>query len=48
MWDTTKPVKEYHIFIPGTTRIIVRHDVKFMEDKAYRRSRDLLVDDQSE
>ncbi|XP_059068930.1 U-box domain-containing protein 21-like [Cryptomeria japonica] len=34
--------------VPGTRRIIVRHDVKFMEDKAFRRSRDLPVDDQSE
>ncbi|KAH9292825.1 hypothetical protein KI387_042000, partial [Taxus chinensis] len=40
--------KAYRIFIPGTRRIIVRRDVKFMEDKAFRRSRDLPVDDQSE
>ncbi|KAH9291809.1 hypothetical protein KI387_043002 [Taxus chinensis] len=40
--------KAYRIFIPGTRRIIVRRDVKFMEDKAFRRSRDLPADDQSE
>ena len=40
--------KAYRIFIPGTKRIIVRHDVKFMEDKAFKRSRDFLVDVQSE
>ena len=39
--------KAYRIFIPGTRRIIVRRDVKFMEDKAFRRSRDFPVDDQS-
>ena len=40
--------KAYRIFIPGTRRIIVRRDVKFMEDKAFRRSRDFPTDDQSE
>lgn len=40
--------KAYHIFILGTRWIIVRRDVKFMEDKAFRRSRYLLADDQSE
>ena len=40
--------KAYRIFILGTNRIIVRRDVKFMEDKVFRRSRDLLADDQSE
>ena len=40
--------KAYKIFILGTKRIIVRRDVKFMEDKAFRRSRDSPVDDQSE
>ena len=40
--------KEYRIFIPRAKRVIIRCDVKFLEDKASRRSRDLLVDDQSE
>lgn len=40
--------KAYRIFILGSKRIIVRWDVKFMEDKAFRRSRDLPADDQSE
>ena len=40
--------KVYKIFILGTKRIIVRHDVKIMEDKEFRRPRDLLADDQSE
>ena len=38
--------KAYRIFIPGTKRIIVRRDVKFMEDKAFKRSKDLPIDDQ--
>ena len=38
----------YRIFIHRMRRIIVRCDVKFMEDKAFRRSRDFPVDDQSE
>ena len=37
--------KAYRIFIPGTKKIIVRCDVKFMEDKTFRRSRDLPIDD---
>ena len=40
--------KAYRIFILGTKRIIVRRDVKFMEDKAFRRSRDLPAKDQNE
>lgn len=40
--------KAYRIFIPGTRRIIVRCDVKFMEDKAFRRSKDLPTEHQSE
>ena len=40
--------KAYTIFILGTKRIIVRRDVKFMEDRAFKRSRDLPADDQSE
>ena len=40
--------KAYKVFIPETKRIIVRRDVKFMEDKAFRRSRDLPANDQSE
>ena len=40
--------KAYRIFIPGTKIIIVKRDVKFMEDRAFRRSRDLPADDQSE
>ena len=38
--------KAYRIFILGTRIIIVRRDVKSMEDKAFRRSRDLLANDQ--
>lgn len=42
-------LKLYAIFIAGARRFIVRLDVKFMEDKAYRRSIDYpTIDDQSE
>ena len=37
--------KAYRIFILGTKRIIFRSDVKFVEDKAFRRSRDFLAND---
>ena len=40
--------KAYRIFIPGTKRIIVRRDVKFIKEKAFRRSKDFPTDDQSE
>ena len=37
------------IFIPGARRIIVMLDVKFMEDKVYKRSIELpAAEDQSE
>lgn len=38
----------YGIFLPRAIRIILRCDVKVMEEKAYRRFKDLPVDDQSE
>ena len=37
--------KAYRIFIPGTRRMIVKCNVKFMEDKAFRRSRDFPIND---
>lgn len=39
--------KAYRIYIPSSRKIIVRRDVKFWEEKAFKRSRELLVDDQS-
>ena len=44
----SETLKAYRIFIPRTRRIIVKRNVKFIEDKAFRRSRDLPADDQSE
>ena len=40
--------KAYRIFIPGTKRIIVKRDIRLMEENAFRMSRDFLEDDQSE
>lgn len=40
--------KAYRIFIPKTRRIIIRCDVKFMEDEAFRKYRDLPKNDRSE
>ena len=40
--------KEYKIFIPRTKRIIVKCDIRLMEENAFRMSRDFLEDDQSE
>ena len=32
--------KAYRIYIPESTKVVVRRDVKFMEEKAFRRSRE--------
>jgi len=41
--------KAYQIFILGSWRIIVKSDVKFLEDKAYRKFKYLTtIDDQNE
>ena len=45
MLGIVKP-QRHRIFIPETKIIIVRHDVKFMEDKSFIRSRDFPIDDQ--
>ena len=37
--------KAYSIFIPMTKKIIFIHDFKFMEDKAFRRSKDFPAND---
>eukprot|EP00253_Pinus_taeda_P008271 PITA_08271 len=33
--------KEYRIYIPSNKKIVVRRDVKFVEDKAFRKSREM-------
>ena len=40
--------KAYHIYIPKSRKVVVRRDVKFMEEKAFRRSRELPSAMQSE
>ena len=33
--------KAYRIYIPSSTKFVIRHDVKFMEDRAFQKSRDM-------
>ena len=33
--------KAYHIYVPESKKVVVQRDVKFMEEKAFRRSREL-------
>ena len=40
--------KAYRIYIPESKKIVVRRDVKFMEEKAFRKSREMATDTQIE
>ena len=42
-----KTSKAYIIYIPGSMKIIVRRDEKFMEDRAFRKSCEMPAEDQS-
>ena len=44
----SKTSKEYRNFLPNTRRVILICDVKLMEEKAFRRYKYFLLDDQSE
>jgi len=35
----SKNAKAYKVYLPGSRKVVVRRDVKFMEDRAFRRSR---------
>ena len=37
--------KAYRIYIPSNRKIVVRRDAKFMEDRGFRKSREILVED---
>lgn len=39
--------RAYRIYIPCSKKIIVRRDVKFMEDRAFERSREMPTRDES-
>lgn len=39
--------KAYRIYIPNKRKIVLRGDVKFMEDRAFKRSREMPAGDQS-
>jgi len=40
--------KAYRIYIPSNRKIVVRQDAKFMEDKAFRKSREMPFEEQDE
>ena len=40
--------KAYRIYIPKSRKIVVRRDVKFMEERAFRKSREMTIDTQIE
>ena len=40
--------KAYRIYILGSRKVIVRQDVKFMEDRAFKKSREMPYETQSE
>lgn len=40
--------KAYHIYIPENRKIVIRRDVKFMEEKAFRRSLEMAMNTQVE
>ena len=40
--------KAYRIYIPESRKIVVRRDVKFLEERAFRKSREIATNTQSE
>eukprot|EP00253_Pinus_taeda_P033934 PITA_33934 len=40
-------VKAYKIYLPGSRKVVVRRYVNFMEDRAFRRSREMPFEEQS-
>jgi len=39
--------KAYKIYLPGSKKVVVRRDVKIMEDRAFRKSREMPSEEQS-
>ena len=39
--------KAYRVYLPGDRKIVIRRDVKFMEDRAFRKSREIPFEEQS-
>lgn len=39
--------KAYKIYLPGSRKVVVRRDVKFMEDRAFKKSREMPSEEQS-
>ena len=46
--EYNKTSKAYKIDIPSNRKIVVRRDVKFMKDRAFRRSREMPTGDQNQ
>ena len=40
--------KAYHVYIPKSRKVVVRRDVKFLEERAFRKSREMAIDTQIE
>ena len=38
--------KAYRIYLPGSREVVVQRDVKFMEDRAFRKSREMPSEEQ--
>jgi len=39
--------KAYRIYLPGSRKVVVQRDVKFMGDRAFRKSREMPSEEQS-
>ena len=37
----------YRIYIPDSSKVVIRRNVKFMEDRAFQKLRDMPVEDQT-
>ena len=40
--------KAYRIYIPESRKVVVRRDVTFLEERAFRKSREMAIDTQIE
>ena len=36
--------KAYRVYVPESRKVVVRRDVKFLEEKAFRKSREMVTD----
>ena len=45
--EYSENAKAYRIYLPGSKKVVVQRDVKFMEDGAFRKSREMPSEEQS-